>query len=110
MNQYPRVINTFGKFVHRPFIFAFSCGKFKGMDQVSIDRGFTIPNRSAVAVDPHHSLVMRDGKDEDLVVELFRALHQLEQFHHPKHRQRYAVLVLSVSNLERRRTTLHLLY
>ena len=71
-------INALGELVRRPFVFAIQSSKIKSVDRVSIERGLAFLDQSVVPIDPHRPVVVRDGKGEDLAVELLLALHQLE--------------------------------
>lgn len=66
-----------------------------------------LPNLGIISVEPYTSIFVRDGKGEDRSVKLLLALYRPEELDSAR-RNRYAVSILTICDVECRRAAFHL--
>lgn len=102
------VVDILRELVGCPLFLAIHSRETEVVDQVTIVLRVLPVNDRIVAIDADCSMIVRHRKSQDLAVELLLALHQPEQLHDGPHRDRRAVRVLPVCDVQRRRAVLDL--
>ena len=75
---------------------------------MAIERSLFSLNHGVMAVDSSGPVVVREGKGEDLPVQLFLALHRPKKFDKSSYGDGYTMRVLAIDNVESRGAALYL--
>src|SRR4051794_8982336 len=104
VRRHPGVIDALGKLVRSPFLFTIKCGKVECMNGMAVERGLFILDHGIMTINPYRSVVMRDGKSQDLPMKLFLAPH--EPYTGPRllEPKSHTVRILSIRHFEHSRT------
>ena len=102
------IVDVLGELVSRPSVSAGVTGDTEPSDGMAMERRVVPVNRRVVAVNPHNVVVMRDGKGQDLPMQLLLARHGAVQRDDGVDGNAGAVSVLSVGDVERCVATFHL--
>lgn len=68
------IVDVLDKLVASPLFF--TIGEIEFTNRVTIEVNLIPFNHRLMAIDSHNGMIVRDGKGEDLPVQLFLALHQ----------------------------------
>ena len=106
--RHPIIVDVLDEFVGGPLFFAIQGREAELVDWMAIEGGLVIFDDSVMAVDSHRSVIVRDGKGEDLPVQLFLALHRPKELDKSSDGDSHAVRVLAIGNVESGGAALHL--
>ena len=98
--RHPNIIDILGKVVSCPFLLTIQCREDKLVDCMTIEGNLVSFDHEVVTVDSHRLVIVRDGKGENLSMQLFLALHRLEKFDKSFDGDGHAVRVLAIGNVE----------
>jgi len=108
LNRHPSIVHVLGEFVGGPLLLAVLFCEAELADWMAIECSLVSFDHGVMAVDPHRPVVVRDGKGEDLPVQLFLALHRPKKFDKSSYGDGHAVRVLAVGDVQRCRAAFYL--
>ena len=106
LKRHPFIVDILGEFVGCPFFF--TIGEIKITNRVTIEGSLVLFNHGVMAIDPHRGMIVRDGKGEDLSVQLFLTLRSLIELDKSSYGNGHTVRVLAIGNIESGSAALHL--
>ena len=100
------IVHVLGELVSYPLFF--TIGEIEFTNRVTIE-GSLIPfNHRVIAIDSYSGMIMRDGKGEDLSVQLFLALHRPKKLDKSSNGDGHAMSILAIGNIESGSAALYL--
>ena len=100
------IVHVLGELVSFPLFF--TIGEIEFTNRVSIEGSLVSSNHRVMAIDSHSGMIMRDGKDEDLPIQLFLALHRPKKLDKSSNGDGHAMSILAIGNVESGSAALHL--
>lgn len=100
------IVHVLGELVSCPLFF--TIGNIEFTNRVTIEGSLVPFNHRVTAIDSHSGMIMRDGKGEDLSVQLFLALHRPKKLDKSSNGDGHAMSILAIGNIESGSAALHL--
>ena len=91
-----------------------SCSLFFTVGEIEFTNGVTVEgslvpfNHRVMVIDSHSGMIMRNGKGEDLPIQLFLALHRPKKLDKSSNSDGHAMSILAIGNVESGSAALHL--
>lgn len=102
------IVDILSKFIDGPLFLTISFYKTEFADWITIESSFISFDHEVVAVDSYGSIIVRDGKGEDLSVQLFLTLYRSKKFDKSFYGDGYTIRVLAIGNIESGSAALYL--
>ena len=102
------IVDVLDEFVGGLLLFAVLFCEAEFADWMAIERSLVSLDHGVMAVNPHRPVIVRDGKGEDLPVQLFLTLHRPKKFDKSSYGDGHTMRVLAIGNVESRGAALYL--